>query len=112
MDKNTILEKSRQENRYQDERDKQIELEACRGGLNVVFFVTCALFLALGFKSKAQGTTFDSWYLILLPMWSSMIGSSFVKWRRHRCFGDLISTISGVVMVLIAFWMCLMGPIR
>ena len=111
MDKNEILERSRKENKYQDERDRQIELEAYKSGLNIVLIVTSALFLALGFKAKIDGTSFYDWYLFLLPMWSSMIGTNLVKWRKHGRLGDLANIICGVAMVVLVFWLRLVGPI-
>lgn len=111
MDKNEILERSRKENQHQDERDRQIELEAYKSGLNIVLIVTCLMFLALGFKAKATGTSFDDWYLFLLPMWSSMIGTNLVKWRKHSRLGDLINIIVGLAMVVLVFWLRLVGPI-
>lgn len=111
MDKQEILERSRKENEYQDERDEQIELRSYKTGLSTVIFATCTLYLLLMAKSHFDGTTVEDWYLLLLPMWANMAGASFVKWRSYRKKQFLFWSIFGFIMVFGVFWLRLFGPI-
>ena len=111
MNKDDILKKSRAENQYQDERDKQIELDACKVGLKMVVITTGILYLLLLVKSHLDGSSFGDWYLVALPIWANMAGASWVKWRNYKRKGDLINAACGLIFVLLVFWMRLFGPI-
>ena len=112
MDKQEILERSRKENEYQDERDEQIELKACKAGLNTIILSTCGLYLLLKAKSRFSGSGVEDWYLLLLPMWANMAGACFVKWRSYKKKRFLAWSVLAAVMVLLVFQLRLFGPIR
>lgn len=111
MDKHDILEKSRKENQYQDERDEQIELQAYRVGLKMVVITTGILYLLLLVKSRLDGSSFRDWYLVALPIFANAAGAGWVKWRNYKRKGDLINAACGLIFVLLVFWMRLFGPI-
>ena len=88
MDKNEILEKSRKENRDQDEREKTVRIQGESFSLILVFAVGLALTSYKLWRGLPVGD-------ILAMFWACSLGSCGRKVRRELQF-SVLSWWSGI----------------
>lgn len=84
MDKNEILEKSRRENRNQDERERTIRLQGESFSLIFVLLVGVAV---LGYSTVHHLPTGG----VLAMFWASCLGSRVYRLTKRKDVSDLIT---------------------
>ncbi len=102
MDKNEILEKSQQENRNLDERDRQIELTACKAGYRAILFANGCIILLLTIQDLATGEAFVSFWPFVLTMLISETTHDFTLYRYHRKTVYLVGALIGAAAAALA----------
>ena len=97
MDKNEILEKSQKENRLSDERDRQIEQNACTAGYRAVVGINCLLCLLLILQKEITGETYTDWWPFMLAVFISQSAHDLTLYRYHRRKYHLIMGLIGLI---------------
>lgn len=109
MDKKEILEKSQQENRNLDERDRQIEQKACTAGYRAVLLVNACIILLLAFQAAGTGEAFISWWPFALATFTSQTVHDFTLYRYHHKTLHLIGALVGAAATVAALIMLTKG---
>ncbi len=109
MDKKEILEKSQQENRNLDERDRQIELKACTAGYRAVILVNACIALLVSLQNLNAGETLMSHWPFFLAIFVSQTVHDFTLYRYHRKLLYLIGALVGAAATVAALIMLAKG---
>lgn len=102
MNKEEILEKSKKENRYHDEREQSISSQAMTyGALGMAVMFVILFCVRLFLKG---GTSYD-----LLAMYFGYLAvSSIYKWRllkgKKECFSAIIYSVVSIVWLVLYIW--------
>lgn len=91
MDKKDILERSQKENQFSDERDRQIELNACKAGYHAVIGINCLLCLLLMLQETVTGEAFIPWWPFALAIFTSKSAHDLTLYRYHHRKYNLIT---------------------
>lgn len=100
MDKKEILEKSQQENQFSDERDRQIELKACKAAYHAVIIVNAGIALLLTLQQLSTGSSCIDWRPFLLTVLLSQSFHDLTIYRRQHKALYLLSGLIGAAAFL------------
>ena len=100
MDKKEILEKSRAENQPEDERDRQIELNACKAGYRAVVFVNSCLCLLLILQEAITREAYVPWWPFMLAIFISQSAHDLTLYRYYRRRYHLLMGLIGLLPLI------------
>ena len=93
MDKDKILEKSRQENKNQDEMEKQITIEGESFSLGLTLMVGILLYSYNRLHDLPSDTIF-------IMFWTSCVSNRLYRLTKRKSTSDLITMIISLVILV------------
>lgn len=109
MDKKEILEKSQQENQFSDERDRQLEKNACTAGYRAVIGLNSLLCLLLALQESLTGEAYTDWWPFMLAVFISKSAHDLTLYRYYRRKYDLILGLIGLIPPILTVFMIVKG---
>ena len=111
MDKKDILERSQKENQFSDERDRQIELNACKAGYRVVMGANVCVILLLIIQEVITGKIYFhiTWWPFALTMFVSQTAHDFTYYHYYRKSQYLISALLSAATLAVVLFMLTKG---
>lgn len=100
MDKKEILEKSQKENQLSDERDRQIEQQACTAGYRAVIGVNCCLILLLYLQEWLTGSAYTDWWQFALAIFVAVTAHDLTLYRYYHKRLYLFKGLIGLALLI------------
>jgi len=101
MDKDKILEKSREENQPMDEREQQVSLKAIKAAYGGVLLANIGVMLLLFVQRWITGEAFMPWEPFVWPFFVSNTAYTLTLYRYHRRTIDLAAGLSNAAAAII-----------
>lgn len=103
MNKDEILEKSRKENQFGDERIKSIAKTANENAYTAIMFVFALLSIAALIQKFTTGSPFADPHIFSLAFFTGLAGKNITKYSYHKKTEFLILSIAAIIGALACF---------